>query len=110
MSKKTLKKFESLSSEHFRKDKKLAEEFLQLALEGFEKDGDEKTLLVALRQVAIARGGFTKLATETGLSRENLYRALSSNGNPTFVTMKVVLQNLGYVFSFKRVRKVKKTK
>lgn len=110
MSKKTLKKFEELSSEHFKKDKKLADEFLKLALEQFEETGDEKTLLVALRQVAVACGGFTKLSAETGLSRENLYRVLSSNGNPTFVTMKIVLQNLGYVFSFKRIKKAKKRK
>ena len=39
--------------------------------------------------------GFTWLAAQTGLGRESLYRALSAGGNPSFRTIRKVLQALG---------------
>lgn len=100
----TLKNFDELVNEHFQDNPKLAADFLKLALEEYQKDGDEKTLLIALRQVTIANGGFSKLAQETGLSRENLYTTLSSKGNPKLSTFKIILENLGYAFSFKKLK------
>ena len=41
---------------------------------------DEKTLLIALKQVALAKGGFQELSNKTGLSRESLYKTLSIKG------------------------------
>lgn len=40
----------------------------------------------ALGDVARARG-MSKIARDTGLSRESLYKALSPSGNPSFVTV-----------------------
>ena len=37
----------------------------------------------------------TELASETGLSREQLYRSFSEKGNPTLKTMLAVMQALG---------------
>jgi probable addiction module antidote protein len=52
----------------------------------------------ALGVVARARG-MSQVAQDAGLSRENLYRALSANGNPEFATVLHVLQALGLQFS-----------
>jgi probable addiction module antidote protein len=37
----------------------------------------------------------TQLARETGLARENLYKALSAEGNPEFGTILKVVKALG---------------
>jgi probable addiction module antidote protein len=37
----------------------------------------------------------TLIAKETGLGRESLYKALSANGNPEFVTVLKVMEALG---------------
>jgi probable addiction module antidote protein len=103
-SKHKLKNFDDLTTKLFQKDSNLAEGFLKLAFEEYHKDGDEKVLLIALRQVTIAKGGFSKLAKETGLSRESLYTTLSENGNPQLNTFKIILEKLGYALSFKKLK------
>ncbi|WP_287731161.1 addiction module antidote protein [Microcystis sp. M090S1] len=37
----------------------------------------------------------TRIARETGLGRESLYKSLSNQGNPEFATVLKVLQALG---------------
>ncbi len=92
--------------ERLKKNPKLANDFLNDALVEYREDGDEKALFVALRQVAIAKGGFNELSKKTGLSRESLYKTLSVNGNPKFQTLKIILENLGYAFAIKPLRKI----
>lgn len=48
----------------------------------------------ALGVVARAKG-MTQIAGETGLSREQLYRSFSENGNPTLKTTIAVMKALG---------------
>ncbi len=52
----------------------------------------------ALGVVAWARG-MSRVAREAGLSRENLYKALGTEGNPQFGTVIRVMQALGLRFS-----------
>ena len=101
MNKNKYRTFEEITIESFKKDQQLAEEFLELALEEYQKDGDEAVLMLALRKVAIAKGGFSKLSKKTGLSREALYRTLSANGNPRFHSLRLILEALGYNIFFK---------
>lgn len=64
--------------------------FLEAALE----EGDAEFFQSALGAVARAEG-MTRLAERTGLNRENLYRALSPEGNPTLSTVLKVVGALG---------------
>jgi probable addiction module antidote protein len=48
----------------------------------------------ALGVVARAKG-MTQIASETGLSREQLYRSFSEDGNPTLKTTIAVMKALG---------------
>jgi probable addiction module antidote protein len=48
----------------------------------------------ALGVVARAKG-MTQIAEDTGLSREQLYRSFSENGNPTLKTTIAVMKALG---------------
>ena len=47
--------------------------------------------LTAITTVAEAYSGLGAIAAESGISRESLYRALSSKGNPTLKTFLAVL-------------------
>lgn len=73
-------------------DPLFAAEYLKAALE----DTDEpKVLLIALRRITEARGGFTKVAKAAGIERESLHRALSSRGNPRLSTLVAVTKAVG---------------
>lgn len=67
------------------------EAYLNAALE----DGDERVLLRALRTIAEKMGGISRLARETGMARESLYRALSEDGNPRFTSLVAILKAMG---------------
>lgn len=58
-------------------------------------EGDSCAIPVALRTVADAAGGVAALAEKTGLSRETLYRTLSSRGNPRLDTLAAILDAYG---------------
>jgi len=59
------------------------------------KPHDVCSLLELVRKTAENQGGMSAVAKKTGLSREALYRALSSNGNPTIKTLSSVLGAIG---------------
>ena len=63
-------------------DPERARGYLEATFEGFQGDDDRVALMLALRNVAEAQGGFGKLAEKVSVKRENLYRALSEKGNP----------------------------
>jgi len=68
--------------------------YAQLYLEAAAKESQE-TFLLALRDVAEAQKGMSQLAVAANVNRENLYRALSEDGNPTYSTLSSVLDVLG---------------
>ncbi len=55
--------------------------------------GNAAFIAKALGIVARAKG-MTQIASETGLSREQLYRSFSENGNPTLKTILAVMKAL----------------
>jgi probable addiction module antidote protein len=61
--------------------------------EAFETE-DAGYIAHALGVVARAKG-MAQIATQTGLSREQLYRSFSANGNPTLKTTIAVMKALG---------------
>ncbi|HDS1737978.1 addiction module antidote protein [Pseudomonas sp. BP8] len=65
-------------------------EFMSDALE----TGDAAYVAKAVGVVARAKG-MTELSRETGLSREQLYRSFSAQGNPTLKTFLAVMKALG---------------
>jgi len=75
-----------------RKNRAFAAEYLKAAMEDTE---EPQVLLVALRQVAEARGGVAKIAKAAGVERESLYRALSPRGNPRLSTLFAVTKAMG---------------
>jgi len=73
------------------KDPRYAEGYLREALH----DEDKRVFLLALRDVAEACGGITKIARLSHISREHIYSMLSAKGNPELATLKNFLNALG---------------
>jgi probable addiction module antidote protein len=78
-------------AELFKEDPAFAAEYLNQILQ----DGEPADLLVALRQIARARGGVRAIAKETELNANQLYRTLSPQGNPELRNLSAVLRALG---------------
>jgi probable addiction module antidote protein len=72
-----------------RSDPDYAAEYLSAA-----KADSNEAFLVALRDVAEAQKGMKRVAKEASVNRENLYRALSREGNPRIDTLDSVLDVL----------------
>lgn len=58
------------------------------------EDGDTSVIAAALGDVARAKG-MTQLSKETGITRDGLYKALSSAGNPSLDTVQKVVRAFG---------------
>jgi len=99
------KKLKAVVSHHdrevaeLREDRELAVEYLKAAMESIDNPDDRAAGLLALRTVAEAYGGLGAVASDAGISRESLYRALSANGNPTLKTLLAVLKAVGMKLS-----------
>lgn len=69
-------------------------------------DEDERIFLLALRDVLEARGGsIADLAEETNLNKQNLYRMLSTKGNPRLTSLKTVLHAIGFEMDISPLKK-----
>ena len=69
------------------------EAIVRFMAEAFET-ADSSYIAHALGVVARAKG-MAQIASQTGLSREQLYRSFSENGNPTLKTTIAVMKALG---------------
>lgn len=70
------------------------EEQMAAYLEAALEDGDPRLVTVALGNIARAKG-MAEIARKTGLGRESLYKALSTDGNPEMATFLKVVRALG---------------
>jgi probable addiction module antidote protein len=86
------------SAEHLKTDDEI-QAYLEACLE--EAGDDPAFLLQGLGVVARAKN-MSKLARDTGLTREGLYKALSADGNPSFATVVKVAGALGFKLSIKQ--------
>ena len=68
----------------------MIEEYLNNAL----KEGNTEDLITAIGNIAKAKG-MTKIASDTGMSRPSLYKALSKGSKPQFETIEKVIKALG---------------
>jgi probable addiction module antidote protein len=64
-------------------------------LEGALKEDEPEFLLKTIGHIARSKG-MAQLAKELNLNRKGLYKAFSEKGNPSFLTVVKVLDNLGF--------------
>jgi len=67
-------------------------------LEGALEENDPEFLFKTIGYIARSKG-MAQIARELNLNREGLYTALSPQGNPSFITIARVLDNLGFRLS-----------
>ncbi|MDO9319333.1 MAG: putative addiction module antidote protein [Gammaproteobacteria bacterium] len=83
------------SAEHLKND-----EDIRLYLEAcIEEGGDDPVFILHALGVVARAKNMSQLARNTGLTREGLYKALSPDGNPSFITVAKVARALGLQIS-----------
>lgn len=60
-------------------DPAYAKEYLAIALEEYEEDGNIEAFLLAVKDVENAQGDLSKLAANVQLSHQSLYKVLSEH-------------------------------
>lgn len=78
------------------KEAEFAAEYLNASL----AEGDQAAFMLALRDVARARGGMSAVARRTGMNRVALSRALSEKGNPELRSLSKILDASGVRLHF----------
>jgi len=76
------------------RDPEYAVQYLDAILSDEDDENLEERFLMALRDVASSYG-FTNVAGETNLNRQNLYKTLSESGNPELRTLTTLLKAMG---------------
>lgn len=89
-------------SEYLENENMIAE-YLNAVME----EDDSNLLLAAIGDIAKARG-MAKIASESGLGRESLYKALKPNAKPRFDTIIKVMHAIGVDLSITPQRLIKK--
>ena len=79
-----------------------SDEAIEVFLSDAFETGDARYIARALGVVARVKG-MTNIARQTGLAREQLYKSLSENGNPTLETTLAVLKAIGFEITGKRI-------
>jgi probable addiction module antidote protein len=75
---------------HYLDSEEVIAEYLSQVL----ADGDPDELLLAIGNIAKARG-MTKIANDSGLGRESLYKVFAPGAKPRFETVMKVMRALG---------------
>ena len=76
-------------------DSEEAIEYLDVALEEYQEDGDTPFFLLGLQHVIEARGGVSEVAKKIGIAPRVLSDVLSSEKAPHLDTLNTILQALG---------------
>jgi probable addiction module antidote protein len=69
--------------------------YLESAIEEYNENFNKEALLSSLRHLVEAEG-ISKIARETGLTRDTFYKGLSPRGNPRLDTLTAILRALKY--------------
>jgi probable addiction module antidote protein len=72
-------------------------------LEAALEENDPEFLLTIIGDIARSKG-MARLARDLNVDRAGLYRAFSPDGNPYFLTVVKVLDNLGFQLSIQQKR------
>ena len=86
---------DEVQCEYFREHPEQIGPFIEEIFDDYAEDGDAAILLAHLRIIAQVKG-ITSLASEIGMSRTGLQKALSESGNPRLDNINAIMHCLGY--------------
>ena len=84
-----------IEEDYFRKHTREVDAYLTEIFDDYAREGDSAALLASLRVIAKVKG-ISALAEQTGMTRQGLQKALSSNGNPRLDNINSIMHALGY--------------
>lgn len=87
------------------KDPRAAEEYLNSAIKEYNYGTNKEAFMLALKHLVKAQGGFTRTSRRSGVNRQNLYRTMTTDGNPKLNTLSAILHSLGYTLAIEPIRK-----
>ncbi len=93
----TKTKFAPFNAAEYLDNEEVIAEYLAAALE----DPDPEAFMMAVASVAKARG-IAKIARDSGLGRESLYKALAPGARPRFETVRKLVDALGVQWTVAR--------
>ena len=105
MNKRKFRTYEEFKLEHFKKHPEDIGQYLRIALEEYQKDGDMRALSSALNAATKIRGGVGRLAKATKLDRANLYKIVSGSITPRLDTFLIIMKHLGYSLDLKSMNR-----
>ena len=70
-------------------------------LEGALEENDPEFLLETIGYIARSKG-MAQIAKELNIDRSGLYKSFSPDGNPYFLTVAKVLDNLGFILTIRQ--------
>jgi len=94
---------DEIEENYFRKHPREVGVYLTEIFDEYSRDGDSAALLASLRVIAKVKG-ISVLAEQTGMTRQGLQKALSSNGNPRLDNINSIMHALGYRLIPKKLR------
>jgi len=86
---------DDVTVEYFTRHPEEVEAFLHETFADYAEDGDSAALLSSLRVIARVKG-ISTLASEVGMTRQGLQKALSAKGNPRLDTINAIMRAMGY--------------
>jgi len=89
----------SVPAEHYMRKEIRDPAFAAAYLSFCAESDDPSDFVFALREVAEAYGGIGRIAQRAKLSRSQLYKTLSRNGNPEFRTLRAILEAAGFLLT-----------
>ncbi len=98
----TLRTNEDVQVEYFRDHPEEIFPFIEEIFEAYAEDGDTAVLLGSLRIVAEVKG-IAQLASEIGMTRQCLHKALSERGNPHLSNVNAIMHALGYRLKVEKI-------
>jgi probable addiction module antidote protein len=90
-----MRTLDEVTEEYFRNHPDEIEDYLTEIFQDYAEDNDIGVLLASLRVIARVQG-VSELAGSTGMTRQGLQKALSSDGNPRLGNITSIMKAMGY--------------
>ena len=99
----TNRKFTDYHIDELKNNSKEVELYLKVALEDYFQDGNKEAFYQALEDVVKANVGISKLAKDTSLNRQNLYKIFSGKSSPKLETIENILSSIGFTMTIEKM-------
>jgi len=95
MTKRTYRTLDDIESDYFHKNPDEIDAYIDEIFDEYAQTSDTAALLASLRIIAKVKG-ISDIASQIGITRQGLQKALSSKGNPRLENINAIMQAIGY--------------